>query len=92
MPKAPEKHTAVLAEFKFEPEARLMQTILQDHGINAETVGWQSSGFRAEAPGYARVIVLEEDLVRARKVMETARHDALEIDWSTVDLGEPEDD
>lgn len=47
---------------------------------------WGAAGFHPTA-----VRVRESDLDRARAALENARRDSVDIDWSEVDVGEPED-
>jgi hypothetical protein len=42
-------------------------------------------------PGGVSVIVGEADLERAKKVLEELRRHGAEVDWSQVDVDEPED-
>ena len=80
--------TAVLAVLATEFEATLLVDALQDRGITAEAAGGLTAGFRAEAPGTVRVLVLEGDLERARAAMNEFRQEQSEIDWSSVDVGD----
>jgi hypothetical protein len=72
-------------------EAAAIVAALEAHGVHASTTGGYTAGFRAEAPGQVQVIVRRHQLQRAREVLADVREEATEIDWSQVDVGEPED-
>ena len=59
-------------------------------GIRGTVVGGFTAGFRAEAPGGATVMVLENDLPRAKEILAELRKHGADIDWSKVDVDEPE--
>lgn len=65
---------------------------LQDDGLHATMTGQFTAGFRAEAPGWVRVLVAENNLARAQAVLNEIKADRREIDWSQVDVGEPEEE
>ena len=74
-----------------EIEGAAIVATLADHGIKASTTGDFTSGFRAEAPGWVEVVVKAEDFERAEKILST-HLDEKPVDWSKVDVGEPDDD
>ncbi|MEN0111231.1 MAG: DUF2007 domain-containing protein [Planctomycetota bacterium] len=75
-----------------EPEARVLMAALAEHEIEATCDGGAISGFVAEAPAWVRVLVRAADLPRARTLLETGALDVGDdVDWSKVDVGEPED-
>ena len=53
--------------------------------------GVYTTNFRAEAPGWVEILVAEDDLPQAQSVLDDVRRDNDHIDWSQVDVGEPED-
>jgi hypothetical protein len=73
-----------------EYEATAIVSALEAEGIRATAVGGFTAGFKAEAPGGASVMVLEADLPRAKAILAELRKQGAGIDWSQVDLGEPE--
>lgn len=81
----------VLRSFQNESEAAPVVAALDAHGIEAKTTGDFTAGFRAEAPGVVSVIVRQEDLDRAKEVLAEIEKEQTDIDWSQVDVGEPED-
>ena len=81
----------VIASFRDEFDASLLMEELADNGIHANSVGGHTSGFRAEAPGEVHVVVRNEDLERAKEVLENFRLEKVDVDWSQVDTGRPED-
>src|SRR5262249_16123419 len=64
---------------------------LEDRGIRATMSGVYTTNFRTEAPGWVEILVAEDDLQNARAVLEEVRVEHGTIDWSQVDVGEPED-
>lgn len=81
----------VLKSYANEMEAAPIVAALEAAGIQAKTMGGFTAGFRAEAPGDVQVIVRSEDLQRAKELLAEIEKDQTEIDWSQVDVGEPED-
>ena len=86
-PNAPE----LLESFPSDIEAATLVAALDSHGIPASTTGGYTAGFRAEAPGNVNVIVRRQDLDRARRVLASIEKKQTDVDWSQVDVGEPED-
>lgn len=92
MPDPRDESKAVpLGDFPSEAEAMMVASGLNERGIEARVVGGATAGFRAEAPGRARVLVHADQLREALRLVEEIRQEAKEIDWSQVDLGEMED-
>lgn len=82
----------VLTEVTTEVEAAVLQQLLGDAGIKSVYNGAAISGFAAEAPAMVRLLVDKADRERARKLLAERREkDATLIDWSSVDVGEPEE-
>lgn len=79
-----------LAFFPTEVEATMVADELKREGIQAEPAGILTAGFRAEAPGRVKVLVHETDLAKAKTLLDEYIHSRDSIDWSQVDLGEPE--
>ena len=80
-----------LTEFEHEMEATALLAVLAENGIQGTTTGSFTTGFRTEAPGSVSVVVRHCDLPRALEVLAELETSAGEIDWSTVDVGQPED-
>jgi len=85
-PHRPERLTRVTTE----AEAAGIVTALAAHGIQATATGGFTAGFRAEAPGYVNVLVRHEDLSAAKQVLADLKDIGSDIDWSQVDVGQPE--
>jgi hypothetical protein len=81
----------VLASVANEIEAAGLVTALAAYDIEASVVGGFTSGMKAEAPGDVQVLVKESDLDRAKAALAEIRKDWNQLDWSTIDVGEPED-
>lgn len=73
-----------------EVEAATIVTALAAQGIKATATGGYTAGFRAEAPGYVNVVVRHEDLTKAKQVLAELQQDESDVDWSQVDVGDPE--
>lgn len=91
------EHLVLLASVPTEIQASIITASLEEAGIRAMATGGFTAGFIAEAPGWVRVMVAEEDLAKGKELLETIDHnahdgdDATSIDWSQVDVGEPEE-
>jgi hypothetical protein len=83
---------ARLTSVRTEMEAGVIVGGLEDRGIKATMSGVYTANFRAEAPGWVEVLVAEDDLPQAQAVLEDVQRDNDHIDWSQVDVGEPEDE
>jgi hypothetical protein len=82
------KLTTVMTEY----EATAIVSALEAEGIRAKAVGTYTTGFKAEAPGGASVLVLETDLPRAQQILAELRKHGAGIDWSKVDVDAPDAD
>jgi len=84
------EYTARLTSTPTEVEAAIVLSALEGNGIRAisSTV---TSGLHAGAWGWVEVLVAEEDLPRAREVLEQVQRENAHIDWSQVDVGEAEE-
>ncbi|MEO0530845.1 MAG: DUF2007 domain-containing protein [Planctomycetota bacterium] len=81
----------LLTEVLTEADAILLRDALAEHGIRAVYNGAAIAGFRAEAPAMVRVLVASDDLERARQLLKDKQlATAGDIDWSQIDVGEPE--
>jgi hypothetical protein len=74
-----------------EIEAAGIVTALAAYDIEASTVGGFTAGFKAEAPGGVQVVVRRADLDRAQSALTEIRKSQDVIDWSAIDVGEPEE-
>lgn len=74
-----------------EAEAAGIITALADYDVEAFATGGATAGFRAEAPGSVQVLVRAADLEKAQRALVEIEKDEATIDWSKVDVGEPED-
>jgi len=83
------ERTAVLTSVPSETEAAIVVAALEANGVLAETDEY-TSGLRAGAWNWVQVLVAEDDLPRAREIFEEVQRENDHIDWSQVDVGEPE--
>jgi len=74
-----------------EIEAAGIVTALAEYGIEASVIGGFTAGYKAEAPGSVQILVRRSDLDQARRALAEIQKDQGNIDWSTIDVGEPED-
>jgi hypothetical protein len=74
-----------------ETEAGIIVGALEEQEIRATMTGIATANFRAEAPGRVDILIAEHDLSRATQVLETLDAEQGAVDWSQVDVGEPED-
>ena len=86
-PNSPE----VLVSVPSDVEAAAIVAALATRGVQASTTGDYTAGFRAEAPGQISVVVRCADLEQAKLTLVEIEKDQAEIDWSQVDVGEPDD-
>ena len=90
-PKEPNERTAVLTSAPSETEASIILEALEVNGIRAESDEY-TSGLRAGPWNWVTILVAEEDLERAKEVLERVKEENAHIDWSQVDVGQPEDE
>lgn len=83
----------LLTSVPTEMQASIITSSLEQEGVRAVANGGFTAGFIAEAPGWVRILVAEKDLERGKELLETVSHEESdgEIDWSQVDVGEPEE-
>ncbi|MCI0493093.1 MAG: DUF2007 domain-containing protein [Planctomycetes bacterium] len=75
-----------------EMEASIIVAALEEEGIHSTTTGEYTAELRVGVPGWVQILVRDEDLARAQEVLEQVKDDNDHIDWSRIDVGEPEDD
>ena len=81
------KLTTVWSEY----EAAAIVSALEAEGIRAEPVGGYTAGFRAESPSGVSILVMEDDLERAKQTLSDLRKNGAGVDWDKVDVNRPED-
>jgi hypothetical protein len=89
------KHSERLVLLESTPtelKAGVIVAALEQAGIQATMTGTYTAGFRAEAPGWVKILVAEDDLPQARTVLRDVVRENTDVDWSQVDVGEPEDE
>jgi hypothetical protein len=75
-----------------EMEAGIIVAALEEAGIQATMTGAHTAGFRAEAPGWVKILVAEGDLLQARTIFRDVVRENKDVDWSQVDVGEATSD
>jgi hypothetical protein len=93
MAKSPEhpEHVVVAATAENELEAGVMVAALEEAGIKSTMSGAATADFRVGVPGDVQVLVAQEDLARAQEVIRKGEDDDEDVDWSKVDVGQPEE-
>ncbi|MEM9415512.1 MAG: DUF2007 domain-containing protein [Planctomycetota bacterium] len=81
-----EDRIVTLAFVGTEVEAKLLSDALNLEGIHSEVAGLLTASFRAEAPGRVKVLVREQDLARAKALLDDYTKSKENIDWSQVDF------
>ena len=89
--KEPNERTAVLTRVPSESEAAIVVAALDANGIRAETDEY-TSGLRAGPWNWVEIMVGEDDLPRAKEIFEEVQRENDHIDWSQVDVGQPEEE
>ena len=80
-----------LTSVRTELEAGVVVGALEARGIQATMSGVYTANFRTEAPGWVEVLVGEDDLGEAQAVLAEVGDEREEVDWSQVDVGQPEE-
>jgi hypothetical protein len=80
----------VLVTVSNEVEAAAIVGALHEKGVQAVATGGYISGFKAEAPGDVRVLVRHSEADTARRMLDQIRQEQTDIDWSEIDVGEPD--
>jgi len=86
------ENLARLTSVRTEMEGGVIVAGLEERGIKTTMSGEFTTNFRAEAPGWVEILVAEDDLAAAQKALDEIREENAHIDWSQVDVGEPEDE
>lgn len=75
----------IVAQYPAEIQGTFAANMLREAGIRCELVGGASSGFKAESPGYVRILVSEGDAARARVLLEAYDAERAEDDGDDQD-------
>jgi hypothetical protein len=86
------ENIALLTSAPTEMHAGIIVAALEENGIKCTTSGEATAGMRAEAPGWVQILVAEEDLDAAQSVLDQVRDESDDIDWTQIDVGQPEDE
>jgi putative signal transducing protein len=85
----PNERTAKLTSVPSETEAAIVISALDENGIRAESDEY-TSGLRAGPWNWVEILVDQKDLARAKEILAKVQEENDHIDWSQVDVGEPE--
>jgi nitrogen regulatory protein PII-like uncharacterized protein len=83
-PNLPELLTSVPNDI----EAAAIVNALADRGIRATMTGIYTSGFRAQAPGWVKIVVRNKDLDSAKQALADLKSGTSDIDWSEIESDE----
>jgi nitrogen regulatory protein PII-like uncharacterized protein len=83
-PNQPELLTSVPNDI----EAAAIVNALADRGIQATMTGTYTSGFRAQAPGWVKIVVRKRDLDSAKQALADLKSGTSDIDWSEIESDE----
>ena len=84
------KAPVVLTKAANEFEATAIVTALKERSVYAKAVGGFTASFAVEAPGDVSIVVRQAELEAAKIALAEIKSLEKEIDWSKVDVGEPE--
>jgi hypothetical protein len=87
----PNEQTAKLTSVPSETEASIVRAALEENGIRAESDEY-TSGLRAGPWNWVDIMVDAKDLTRAQEVLAKVQEENDHINWSQVDVGQPEDE
>jgi hypothetical protein len=79
-----------VASVPHEFQASVIVGALEEAGIKARAVGGVIADFREGVPAGVAVVVAGADLARAQQVVEELRRHRGEVDWSKVDVDNPD--
>jgi hypothetical protein len=79
-----------VATVTHEFQASAIVDALEEAGIKARAVGGVISDFREGFPAGVAVVVAESDLARAKQVVDELQQHRGEVDWSKVDVDNPD--
>ena len=85
------EHVVAVTSTPNEVDAGVIVAALEEAGIKSTMSGVYTAGFRAEAPGQVQILVAQEDLARAQEIIRLGEENKEDVDWSQVDVGEPEE-
>ncbi len=91
---APEQipeHLRVLWETPNDAYAAIVAEALEGEGLEAVVSGGAAANFTVGVPGWVQVLVAEADLPVAQNTLAKLKDEMSHIDWSQVDVGEPEE-
>ena len=86
----PDENIVCLATRPNEAEASIVVAALADRDIEATLGGAQAAQLIPGAFEEVEIFVLEADLPRAQRILEVLDEDRTDVDWSQVDVGQPE--
>lgn len=86
----PDENVVCLTTRPNEAEAAIVVAALAERGIEATMGGAQAAQLLPGAFEEVEIFVLQTDLPRAQHILEVLDEDRTDVDWSQVDVGQPE--
>lgn len=86
------EHVVVVATVPNEQEADVIVAALEEEGIKSTISGAGANPFRLDLPGDVQILVAKEDEARAKEIIRLGEENREDVDWSQVDVGQPEDE
>ena len=84
------EHVVPLTSAADEMEAGVIVAALEEANIKSTMTGVATAEFRVGVPGQVQILVAQEDFDRAQEVLDAVSEEQQDIDWSQVDVGQPE--
>lgn len=81
----------ILTTVRTETEAAMLVAALEEREIEASFAPGDPAGIPVEGTTHVDVVVRQDHLEAARKALVEIQQELSHIDWSQVDVGEPED-
>lgn len=86
------EHVVVVATAPNELEAGVIVAALEEEGIKSSMSGAATAEFRVGVPADVQILVAKEDEARAKEIIRLGEENREDVDWSQVDVGQPEDE
>ncbi len=80
-----------LMTVRTEVEGAIIVGLLTDHGIEAQAVGGNLAGFRAEVPAMVQVLVAETQVELAQEIISEARRASAALETQSGDFDDDTD-
>ncbi len=86
------EHVVVVTTVPNEVDAGVIVAALEVEGIKATMSAGAVAGYRLGVMGDVQVLVAEKDAAQATEIIRKGEENKEDVDWSSVDVGKPEDE